>query len=93
VMTRPVIEAPITGILVAHNRLHDNQRAGIAIMGSATGNTVVHNDARDNNLSGLAPCRRCNLFDNSIGRDGGNIWDKNLGIFGIPGDPCQIPLP
>jgi hypothetical protein len=70
-----------------------NQRAGIAIMGSATGNTIVHNDARDNNLSGLAPCRRCNLFDNSIGRDGGNIWDKNLGIFGIPGDPCQIPLP
>jgi hypothetical protein len=86
-------EAPITGILIAHNRLHANQRAGIAILGGATGNTVVHNDARDNSVSGFPPERRCDLFDNSVGRNGGNIWDKNLGTFGVPGDPCTTPLP
>ena len=90
-ISRPSNEVPITGILVAHNRLHGNQRAGIAIMSAATGNIVVHNDARDNNLSGLGPCRRCNLFDASAGRNGGNIWDNNLGIFGSPGDPCAVP--
>ena len=77
-ITRPAGTAPITGNLVAHNRLHGNQRSGVAIMFAATGNFVVHNDARDNNLSGLAPCYRCNLFDNSMG---GNIWEKNLGTF------------
>ena len=91
VITRPLAQAPITGILVAHNRVHGNQRAGIAIMLGATDNIVMHNDARANNLSGLAPCRRCNLFDNSVGRNGGNIWANNLGTFGIPGDPCHTP--
>lgn len=77
-ISRPAGTAPITGNLVAHNRIHRNQRSGVAIMSAATGNFVVHNDARDNNLSGLPPCYRCNLFDNSIG---GNIWEKNLGTF------------
>ena len=91
VITRPLTELPISGILVAHNRLHGNQRAGVAIMGSATANTVVHNDARDNNLSGLGPCFQCNLFDNSVGKDGGNFWDKNLGTFSGT-DACAQPL-
>jgi parallel beta-helix repeat protein len=77
-ISRPLGTAPITGNLVAHNQAHGNWRSGIAIMAAATRNTVVHNDARDNNLSGLAPCYRCNLFDNSIG---GNIWEKNHGTF------------
>ena len=77
-ITRPTGTAPITGTVVAHNRVHGNHRSGIAIMEAATGNVVMHNDARDNNLSGLAPCYRCNLFDLSIG---GNIWEKNHGTF------------
>jgi parallel beta-helix repeat protein len=77
-ITRPTGMAPVTGNLVAHNRLHGNHRSGVAIMFAATGNFVLHNDARDNNLSGLAPCYQCNLFDLSIG---GNIWEKNLGTF------------
>jgi hypothetical protein len=91
VITRPLAQAPITGILVAHNRAHGNQRAGIAIMLGATDNIVMHNDARENNLSGMGPCFHCNLFDNSVGRNGGNIWTNNLGTFGIPGSPCATP--
>lgn len=77
-IARPTGTAPITGNLVAHNRIHGNHRSGVTIMFAATGNFVVHNDARDNNLSGLAPCYRCNLFDVSIG---GNAWEKNRGTF------------
>jgi hypothetical protein len=90
VIQRPLAQAPITGILVAHNRVHGNQRAGIAILAGATDNVVMHNDARDNNLSGLGPSFHCNLFDNSVGRDGGNVWAHNLGVFGIPGDACAM---
>lgn len=91
VMTRPLTETPISGILVAHNRLHGNERAGVAIMGAATGNIVEYNDARDNNLAGIGPCWRCNLFDNSTGRNGENIFRKNHGTYGIPGDACAVP--
>jgi parallel beta-helix repeat protein len=91
VIQRPLAQAPITGILVAHNRVQGNQRAGIAIMAGATGNIVMHNDARENNLSGMGPCFHCNLFDNSVGRNGGNIWSNNLGTFGIPGSACAMP--
>jgi hypothetical protein len=77
-ISRPAGTAPVTGNVVAHNRLHANYRSGVSIMFAATGNFVVYNDARDNNLSGLAPCYRCNLFDLSIG---GNVWEKNLGTF------------
>ena len=75
-VARPVGAPPITGIPIAHNQVHRNQRSGIAIMFAATGNTIVHNDARENNLSRLPPCYDCNLFDNSVGKDGGNFWDK-----------------
>ena len=81
----------MTGVLIAHNQVHGNFRAGIAISGAATNNVVVHNDARDNNLNGLGVCRRCNLFDNSVGMNGGNLWEYNLGIFGIPGSACATP--
>ena len=77
-ISRPAGTAPVTGNVVAHNRLHANYRSGVSIMFAATGNFVLHNDARDNNLSGLAPCYQCNLFDMSIG---GNIWEKNRGTF------------
>jgi parallel beta-helix repeat protein len=84
-LSRPPGTVPLSGNLVAHNRVHRNLRAGIAIMFAATGNTVVHNDARENNLSGLPPCFHCNLFDLSIG---GNIWDKNLGTFNLTDASC-----
>jgi parallel beta-helix repeat protein len=73
--------APLTGILVAHNRVHDNQRAGIVIGGNATGNIVTHNDARENNPSGLGPCPPCNMIDLSTGRNGGNLWAFNHGTL------------
>jgi hypothetical protein len=91
VIQRPLAQAPITGIVVAHNRVHGNQRAGIAIISGATDNIVMHNDARDNNLAVIGPSFHCNLFDNSVGRNGGNIWTNNLGTFGIPGDACAMP--
>jgi hypothetical protein len=78
-LSRPTGTIPITGNLVAHNRTHGNQRAGIAVMFAATDNIIVFNDARDNNLSGLPPCYQCNLVD--LSDAGGNTWVKNLGTF------------
>jgi hypothetical protein len=69
--------APLTGILVAHNRVHDNQRAGVGITGNVSGNIIMHNDARENNLAGPG----CNLFDNSTGSNGGNIFAFNHGTY------------
>jgi parallel beta-helix repeat protein len=71
----------VNGTLIAHNRIHDNQRAGISIMGNATGNVVIHNDARENNPSGLGPCPPCNMIDLSTGRNGGNLWAFNHGTL------------
>ena len=83
-LTRPMGTAPITGNLVAQNRAHNNQRAGIAVMFAAIDNFVVQNDARWNNISGLPPCFRCNLFDMSSGT---NVWERNLGTFNLT-DAC-----
>lgn len=76
-LTRPLGLAPTTGNLVAENQLHENQRAGICIMGSAQNNYILQNNATDNNLSGLAPCLNFNLFDDS---PVDNIfWERNQG--------------
>jgi parallel beta-helix repeat protein len=76
IITRPAGTVPITGNLVFKNRVHENQRCGICIMGAAQDNVVLKNDATGNNLSGLAPCLTFNLFDNS---PAGNTWKKNQG--------------
>ena len=73
--SRPVGTVPITGNLVAENRLHENQRAGIAFMAAAQNNYILQNNATNNNLSGLPPCLTFNLFDTSLG----NIWERNQG--------------
>jgi parallel beta-helix repeat protein len=78
--------APISGNIVAQNRVHGNQRGGIALMGAVAGNSVQQNDARGNALSGLAPCYRCDLVDLSIG---GNVWERNLGAFNLT-DECDL---
>jgi hypothetical protein len=83
-LTRPIGTAPITGNLVAQNRVHDNHRGGIAIMGAAIDNVVQQNDARWNNLSGLEPCYQCNLVELSVGT---NLWLRNLGTFNLT-DAC-----
>jgi parallel beta-helix repeat protein len=75
-LTRPLGTTPITGNLVAENRLHGNQRAGICIMTSAQNNYILQNNATDNNLSGLPPCLTFNLFDMS---PGSNVWERNQG--------------
>jgi hypothetical protein len=88
----PGAVVPITGVLVAHNRIHDNQRAGVFISGAATGNTVEFNDALENNVaSTVGPERRCNLFDNSVGSNGGNIFSNNHGTYSGT-DACAVPL-
>jgi parallel beta-helix repeat protein len=88
IITRPLnpTVAPITGTIVAQNRVHGNQRGGIAIMLAAMGNSVQQNDARGNALSGLAPCFNCDLVDLSIG---GNVWERNLGAFNLT-DDCDL---
>jgi len=88
IITRPLnpTVAPITGNIVAQNRVHGNQRGGIAIMLAATGNSVQQNDAGGNALSGLAPCYNCDLVDLSIG---GNVWERNLGAFNLT-DDCDL---
>lgn len=87
IITRPLnaAVAPISGTVVAQNRAHGNQRAGIAIAGAAKGNFVRQNDARGNALSGLAP--NCDLNDQSIGP---NVWERNLGAFNLT-DSCGPP--
>jgi parallel beta-helix repeat protein len=88
IITRPLnpAVAPISGNIVAQNRVHGNQRSGIAIMGAAAGNFVQQNDARGNALSGLAPCFNCDLVDLSIGT---NEWERNLGAFNLT-DDCDL---
>lgn len=73
---RPVGTTPITGNLVAENRLHENQRAGICIMTAAQDNYILQNDAKGNNLSGLPPCLTFNLFEMV---PGSNVWERNQG--------------
>lgn len=73
---RPLGTTPITGTLVAENRLHENQRAGICIMAAAQNNYVLQNNATGNNLSGLAPCLGFNLFEMF---PGSNVWERNQG--------------
>jgi parallel beta-helix repeat protein len=86
ILQKPMGAAPITGNIVAQNRLHDNQRSGISIMGPATNNFILQNDARWNNISGLPPCYQCNLVDMSTG--GTNVWERNLGTFNLV-DACK----
>lgn len=76
ILTRPVGTAPITGNLIAENRLHGNQRAGICIMTAAENNYILQNNATDNNLSGLPPCLTFNLFEMVLGS---NVWERNQG--------------
>lgn len=75
-IARPAGTVPITGNLVLKNRVHENQRCGICMMGAAQDNVVLKNNATGNNLSGLAPCLTFNLFDES---PVDNIWKKNRG--------------
>jgi parallel beta-helix repeat protein len=76
-ISRPAGTTPITGNLALENKVHENQRSGICIMGAARDNVVLRNNATGNNLSGLAPCLTFNLFDDSLPVD--NIWKKNKG--------------
>ncbi len=82
-LSRPAGTTPLTGNVVAQNRIHESQRSGIAVMLAAAGNFIQQNDARGNNLSGRAPCYQCNLVDLSSAGLGGNTWERNLGTFNL----------
>ncbi len=78
VITRPPGQ-PLTGTFVAQNRLHDNARAGISLMGSAvSGNVILRNNATGNSVAGytLATCYPFDLFD-QLPVD--NTWEGNKG--------------
>ena len=62
-----------TQTLVAGNRIHGHEYAGIVIQVNSQANLVVDNDARDNNTSGLEP----DLMDYNA--PGKNLWLRNLG--------------
>jgi parallel beta-helix repeat protein len=84
-ITRPTGLEPLSGNLVAQNRIHENQRSGIMVLGSAAGNLILQNDARGNNLSGLPPCYQCNLMEMMTA--GPNVWERNLGTVNLT-DAC-----
>jgi hypothetical protein len=85
-LARPTGTAPITGNLILQNRVHRNQRSGIAIMEAAIDNFVLQNDARWNNLSRLPPCYDCNRVE--LFTAGSNVWERNLGSLNL-NDPCM----
>jgi len=73
---RPAGTTPITGTLVAENRLHENQRAGICLMFAVQNNYILQNNATGNSLSGLPPCLTSSLLDMFPGN---NVWERNQG--------------
>ena len=77
-VARPAGTAPITGTVIAQNRIHENARAGIAIMGPASRNLIRQNNATGNSRAGftLAPCYPFDLFD-ELPVD--NVWERNQG--------------
>ena len=77
-ITRPT-GLPLTGTLVAQNRVHGNMRAGISVMGSVvSGNAVLQNNATGNSIGGIttSPCYPFDLFDDAPIN---NTWARNHG--------------
>lgn len=70
----PSIDA--SGNIIRANTIHDNGRAGIAILGTSAGNTVENNDATGNGLLNLAPSLAFDLFAALAGQ---NTWRNNQG--------------
>jgi len=64
--------------IIRNNTIHDNGRAGIAILSlTARGNTVENNNATGNGLLNLAPSLRFDLFAAS---PADNTWRNNQGV-------------
>ncbi len=77
-IARPA-NSPLTGTLVAQNRVHGNARAGITVMGSAVaGNTIVQNNVTGNSIAGITTsmCYPFDLFDDTPIN---NTWARNQG--------------
>ena len=69
--------AEATANTIRGNTLHDNGRAGIAILSStARANTVENNNATGNGLLNLAPSLRFDLF---AANPLENVWRNNQG--------------
>ncbi len=80
-ISRP--SGPLTGTLVAQNRVHGNVRAGIVVMGSGvSGNTIVQNNATGNSTGGNNPATLCYPFDLFDDAPVNNTWERNLGKAG-----------
>lgn len=78
-----LINAPsanATTNLIRNNTVHDNGRAGIAILSlTASGNTVENNNVTGNGLLNLAPSLRFDLF--AAGPPSDNVWRNNQGTL------------
>lgn len=70
----PSVDA--TANIIRSNSIHDNGRAGLAILGPAVGNTVENNNATGNGLLNLAPSLRFDLFAAVFAN---NAWRNNTG--------------
>jgi parallel beta-helix repeat protein len=65
------------GNLVAQNRAHENQRAGIAVVGTSNaGNFIRQNNATGNGLANITPTFAFDLFDEGAVD---NTWVRNQG--------------
>ena len=83
--------SPDSANTVHDNRVHANQRAGIAVQGQH--NRLERNDASGNGLKNIAPTCRFDLMDFS-GID--NVWIDNAGTTGPPlarYDPFTLACP
>ncbi len=81
--------ADATANLIQGNRLHENGRAGIALLGTASGNTVQNNAAAGNGLLNLAPSLRFDLY---AAAPAANTWRDNQGSsnFGTSAAPITM---
>ncbi|MDA1219772.1 MAG: right-handed parallel beta-helix repeat-containing protein [Chloroflexi bacterium] len=70
------VGAGSNGNRVIRNESHENQRAGVVTLDSATDNVIVRNDATGNGLADVAPSGTFDLFDQG---DLNNIWRNNQG--------------
>lgn len=73
-----------SGNIIRNNRVRNNGRAGIAVLGLATGNTIEGNDATGNALLNITPTLLFDLFD---APPFDNTWRNNQGRSNVVATP------
>lgn len=70
------ISAASTGNVIVENRSHENDRAGVAVLGLGSGNFIGQNNAKGNGLADVSPSFTFDLFDQGVFD---NTWERNQG--------------